>query len=99
MSTLATMNLLGISQAATGSLVAAIWQGIALAAIPGLVLRLLPKTPAAVRFAIWFAVFLVVVALPVVSLWPHAAGIGASDSAKAWLTLDSRWCLAIAAVW
>jgi hypothetical protein len=95
----AWVGLLGISQAATGSLVAAVWQGMLLAAAAGLGLRLLPKTPAAVRFAIWFGVFLVVTALPVVSLWPHVAGAAQSGGHSAWLTLDSRWCLAIAAVW
>jgi hypothetical protein len=86
---------LGISQAATGALVAAVWQGVLLAVVVWVGLRLLPKTPAAVRFAIWFAVFLVVAGLPVVSLWPRAAGVGG----HAWLTVDSRWCVAVAGVW
>ena len=84
---------------ATGALVAAVWQGILLATVVGLGLRLLPKTPAAVRFAIWFGVFLVVTALPVVSLWPHAAGVAKTAGRGAWLTLDARWSLAIATVW
>jgi len=84
---------------ATGALVATVWQGALLAALAGLVLHLLPKTPAAVRFAIWFAVFLVVTALPVASLWPRTAGGPAGTGQVAWLTLDMRWSLAIAAVW
>ena len=87
---------LGVSQVATGSLVSAVWQGVLLAVVVWAGLRLLPKTPAAVRFAIWFAVFLVVAGLPVVSLWPRAA---AGGSGHAWLTVDSRWCLAIVGVW
>jgi Zn-dependent protease with chaperone function len=89
----------GLSQAATGSLVTAVWQGILLVAAAGLGLRLLPKTPAAVRFAIWFAVFVVVTALPVVSLWPHTGGAEAAGSHGPWFTVDARWSLAIAAVW
>jgi hypothetical protein len=89
----------GWSQAVTGSLVAAVWQGILLAMVAGLGLRLLPKTPAAVRFAIWFGVFLVVTALPVLSLWPHAAGAARTSGRGAWLVMDERWCLGIAAVW
>jgi hypothetical protein len=84
---------------ATGGLMAAIWQGILLAGLVGLGLRLLPKTPAAVRFAIWFGVFLVVGALPLASLWRHAAGASATGGHGALLTLDARWSLAIAAVW
>jgi Zn-dependent protease with chaperone function len=90
--------LASLSQAAAGSLVAAIWQGVLLAAAAGLGLRLLPKTPASVRFAIWFAVFAVVTALPVVSLWPRAAGV-TQLGPHAWLTLDDRWSLAIVMVW
>ncbi len=89
----------GWSQAVTGSLVAAVWQGILLAVAAVLGLRLVPKTPAAVRFAIWFAVFLAVTALPVLSLWPHAAGAARAGGRGAWLILDERWCLGIAAVW
>src|ERR1035441_1590454 len=89
----------GWSQAVTGSLVAAVWQGILLAVAAVLGLRLVPKTPAAVRFAIWFAVFLAVTALPVLSLWPYAAGAARAGGRGAWLILDERWCLGIAAVW
>ena len=89
-------GLANLAQAATGSLVAAVWQGMLLAAAAGLGLRLLPKTPAAVRFAIWFGVFLVVAALPALSLWPHAESTGGRS---AWIVVDERWCLAIAAVW
>lgn len=87
------------SQVATGGLMAAVWQGVLLAALVGLGLRLLPKTPAAVRFAVWFAVFLVVTGLPAASLWPHAAGAIQTGGREPWLMLDSRWSVAIAAVW
>jgi hypothetical protein len=89
-------GLANLARAATGSLVAALWQGMLLTAAAGLGLRLLPKTPAAVRFAIWFGVFLVVAALPALSLWPHA---GTTGGRSAWIVVDERWCLAIAAVW
>lgn len=83
---------------ATGALMAAVWQGILLAGLVGLGLRLLPKTPASVRFAIWFGVFLVVTALPVALAWPHAA-TGSASGRGAWLTIDARWSLAVAAAW
>jgi BlaR1 peptidase M56 len=84
---------------ATGALVAAAWQGVLLAAVVWAGLRMLPKTPAAVRFAIWFGVFLVVTALPLASLWPHSAGAVQAGGRGVWLTLDMRWSLAIAGVW
>lgn len=89
-----------LSQLATGSLVAAVWQGALLAGAAWLGLKLLPKTPAAVRFAIWFGVFALVTALPLISLWPRTAGSAvASGQHGAWLTVDPRWSLAIAGVW
>jgi Zn-dependent protease with chaperone function len=90
--------LADVSRAATGSLVAAVWQGVLLAVAVWLGLRLLPKTPAAVRFAIWFGVFLVVTALPVLSLWPRTAAVAAGGHSP-WLMLDPRWSLTVAAVW
>jgi hypothetical protein len=93
-----TVSLGYFSQLATGSLVSAVWQGILVATAAGLVLRLLPKLSASIRFVIWFGVFLLVTALPMGSFWPqevtgHVAGRGA------WLTLDSRWCVAIVVLW
>ncbi len=88
-----------LSRTASGGLVAAIWQGTLLAAAVALGLKLLPRTPATVRFAVWFTVFLLVTALPFVSLAPHAPAVAQAGSHTPWLTLDARWTLAIAAVW
>src|SRR5438105_12441750 len=90
-----------LSRAATGSLVAAVWQGVLLAGAVALGLKLLPKAPATVRFAIWFGVFLLVTALPIVAIWPNHSGAGAAGGSGhgAWLVLDERWCLAMAGVW
>jgi len=88
-----------LSRLASSGLVAAIWQGILLAAAAALALRLLPRTPAAVRFAVWFAVFALVTALPFVSFVPYAAAAAHSPGLTPWVTIDARWTLAIAAVW
>ena len=89
-------SLADLSRMATSGLLGAVWQGLLLAGAAALGLKLLPKTPAAVRFAIWFGVFLVVAVLPLVALWPQA---GVAQARAPWLTLDPRWSLAIAAVW
>ena len=64
------LNLLqsieSVSRLVASSFVSGLWQGIVLAAGVGLCLRLVPRTTAAVRFAIWTAVFAVVAALPLV---------------------------------
>lgn len=87
-----------LSRVATGGLVAAVWQGVLLSLAVALGMKLLPKTPAAIRFAIWFGVFLVVAGLPVMALLPRS-GAAAAGGRAPWLTLDERWCVAIAAVW
>ena len=94
--------LTDLSKAATGSLVAAVWQGLLMAGAAAIGLKLLPKTPAAVRFAIWFGVFLLLTVLPIVALWPgHPASVVAASGSghSAWLVLDERWCVAIATLW
>ena len=90
----------GMSQIATGALVGAIWQGVLLSGAAALGLRLLPGTPARVRFAIWFGIFLLVAALPFAALWAGSgSAAGAGSSSHAWLTVDARWCVWIAALW
>ncbi len=62
-----------VSRVVANSFVSGIWEGIVLAAGVGICLRLVPKTTAAVRFAIWTAVFGVLAVLPqmdgVVVVW------------------------------
>jgi hypothetical protein len=80
------------------SFVSGIWEGIVLAAGVGICLRLLPKTTAAVRFAIWTAVFGVLAVLPLVHAYSLGSGVGAPGR-DAWVHVDVRWSFAIAAVW
>jgi len=92
----------GASQLATSTLAAALWQGILLAGAAAIGLRLLPETPAPVRFAIWFGVFLLVGGLPFATVWlAHTgpAALTAGAPSHAWLTLDARWCVWIAVLW
>ena len=68
-----------------------------LAAGVGICLRLLPKTTAAMRFAIWTAVFAVLAALPLVHIYSLSSVSAAGHSAL--VHVDVRWSFAIAAVW
>ena len=88
-----------VSQFAAGALAAAVWQGMLLAGAAALGLRLLPETPARVRFAIWFAVFALIAGLPFLAPWPAHGATADSSTSHAWLTLDGRWCFWIAGVW
>ena len=87
-----------LSRLIASSFVSGLWQGIVLAAAAALCLRLVPRTTAAVRFAIWTAVFAVLAMLPLV----HASGLpagGGTPGRGAFVHVDVRWSFAIAALW
>jgi beta-lactamase regulating signal transducer with metallopeptidase domain len=87
-----------VSRLVANSFVSGLWQGIVLAAGVGFCLRLLPRTTAAVRFAIWTAVFAVLAVLPLV----HAYSVSSTSSVAgraALVHVDVRWSFAIAALW
>ena len=90
------MSASALSRIASGNLPPRSGRGVLLAAVAALALRLLPRTPAAVRFAVWFAVFALVAALPFVTLAPHTTAAAHSPGLTPWLTieraLDSRHC-------
>jgi beta-lactamase regulating signal transducer with metallopeptidase domain len=90
-----------ISHFATGALAAALWQGVLLAGAAAIGLRLLPETPARVRFAIWFAVFALIVGLPFTGLWVRHNGAAAATatSSHTWVTMNDRWCFWIVGIW
>lgn len=88
----------GISQMAAAAFVAGLWQGLLLAAATWACLRMLPRTPAAVRFAVWSAVFALSAALPFL----HAENARAQQALATHAALfhfDVRWTFVIAALW
>ncbi|MGB7548084.1 MAG: M56 family metallopeptidase, partial [Terracidiphilus sp.] len=95
------------SQVAAPIVVAALWQGAAVAAGPAICLQLAPRISAAHRFAAWAAGFAALVCLPFLPLFSQfsagaTSGIPAhvaEAGARPWLQLDVRWGLAIAALW
>jgi beta-lactamase regulating signal transducer with metallopeptidase domain len=87
-----------ISQLVASSFVTGLWQGIVLAAGVGLCLKLVPKTTAAIRFAIWTAVFAVLAVLPLVHAYTLRTGFATSEYGAV-MHVDIRWSFAIAAVW
>jgi hypothetical protein len=86
-----------VSRLVANSFVSGLWQGIVLAAGVALCLRLVPRTTAAVRFAIWTAVFAVLVALPLVRAYTLRTGGAPGHGAV--VHVDVRWSFAIAALW
>jgi Zn-dependent protease with chaperone function len=91
------LSIESLAQLAAGAFVASLWQGILLAAAVALCLRLLPKMTAAVRFAVWSAVFVVILLLPFVHAYAGESHSGIAPAAV--VRMDVRWSYAIAAAW
>jgi hypothetical protein len=86
-----------VSRVVANSFVSGLWQGVVLAAGVALCLRLVPRTTAAVRFAIWTAVFAVLAVLPL--LHAYTLRTGGAPGRGAVVHVDVRWSFAIAALW
>ncbi len=87
-----------VSRLVANSFVSGLWQGMVLAAGVALCLRLVPRTTAAVRFAVWTAVFAVLAVLPLLHAYTLRTG-GGMPGRGAVVQLDVRWSFAIAALW
>jgi hypothetical protein len=78
--------------------VSGLWQGIVLAAGVALCLRLVPRITAAVRFAIWTTVLVVLAVVPLLHAYTLRTGGGIPGRGPV-VQLDVRWSFAIAALW
>jgi bla regulator protein blaR1 len=96
------------AQTAAPVAVTALWQGVAVALILALCLRLAPRVSAAHRFAVWAAAFAVVAAMPFLPALAHSAAESIAPSVpvgsaliRPWLQfdLDSHWGFMVAALW
>src|SRR5579871_6453746 len=103
MESITLLSMEKLSQIAASSLVSGIWQGILLAVSVGLILRLVPKTTATIRFIIWTALFLVLALLPLLNAFSGAQDriydTHSSIVQSSMVQLDIRWGFAIAAMW
>ena len=97
MSTGVMQGVESVSRLVANSFVSGIWEGIVLATGVGICLRLVPRTTAAVRFAIWTAVFGVLAVLPLVHAYSLNSGTGAP--LRAVVHVDVRWSFVIAGIW
>ena len=94
--------LLAGSQTAAAALIAGVWQGLLLAGMIWICLKVVPKTSAGIRFFVWLAVFISVAMLPLLSFLPllHTNTGGPSTTQAAPLVrVDLRWALGIVALW
>jgi beta-lactamase regulating signal transducer with metallopeptidase domain len=86
-----------VAQVAASAFVSSLWQGLLLAAAVALCLRFMPRMTAAVRFAVWSAVFVVILLLPFGQMGgSHGVADAASSAA---FQFDVRWSYLILAGW
>ena len=89
------MAPLELMRIAAGSLVAAAWEGLVLAGVVAVCLRILPGITAAARSVVWTVVMLAVVGLPFLHFGTRAAGSVAGPQVH----LDERVGLGLVVVW
>ncbi|WP_109487563.1 M56 family metallopeptidase [Occallatibacter savannae] len=96
------------ASSAGSMLVTALWQGAVIVCVLEIAARLMPRISAAHRFALWTAGFVLALALPVIPLIAVSGNRGAAlasasgdfaPSTHPLFQIDSRWGLAIAALW
>jgi beta-lactamase regulating signal transducer with metallopeptidase domain len=93
-----THTILLLSATASSSLVNAVAQGLCLAAIVALCLRLLPGIKPAARFVIWLSVLFTVLALHLESGTRSSTDASFAAGVPSF-HLDPRWGIPIAAIW
>jgi beta-lactamase regulating signal transducer with metallopeptidase domain len=89
--------LLAISQFIAQAFVAGLWQGLALIAAVAILLRLVPRVSAAVRFAVWAFAYVLAAAMPLLHL--PTVSVLRPHVASAMVHLGAGWGFAIASVW
>jgi beta-lactamase regulating signal transducer with metallopeptidase domain len=87
--------------------ISSLWQGFAVAGSLALCLKFAPRISAAHRFALWTSAFIALIALPLVP--QIIVRLGSTTSAAfanpgtvaphAWLQIDARWSVVLAALW
>src|ERR1700742_4372759 len=90
-------------------LIASAWQGLAIAALTGILLKLVPGMSATLRFRIWMSAFGLAAVLPLASLFSWSAPASASaynavspaaaQSAGSFLTLNMYWSWGLLFIW
>ena len=88
-----------VAQSTAGALIAGLWQSALLVAGVGVVLKVVPRTTAAARFAIWTAVFCVSAGMPVAGVLFGERTGAIAGVAAGHLQVDPRWSYLIAGVW
>jgi beta-lactamase regulating signal transducer with metallopeptidase domain len=86
--------------------ITSLWQGLAVAGLLALCLKIAPRISAAHRFALSISTFAALIAIPFLprifegfGSTAAASVIASSTSKHPWLQFDARWSIVLAAIW
>jgi beta-lactamase regulating signal transducer with metallopeptidase domain len=89
--------LLAVSQFIAQAFIAGLWQGLALIAAVAVLLRLMPRVSAAIRFAVWAFAFGLAATIPLLHL-PTVSALR-PRATSAMVHLGAGWGFVIASIW
>jgi beta-lactamase regulating signal transducer with metallopeptidase domain len=92
-------GLHNLAQIAIAGLLNSLPEGILIAVITWITLRLLPRQNSRTRFAVWFVALLTVAGLPFIALFGHARSLVVHDGSHSLLTLPNHWAFMLFLVW
>jgi beta-lactamase regulating signal transducer with metallopeptidase domain len=94
------------AQTAASIAITSLWQGLAVAGLLALCLKLAPRISAAHRFVLSISAFAALIALPFLprifegfGSTSAASAIASSTAKHPWLQFDARWSIILAAIW
>lgn len=93
------IELQNLAQIAVARVLNSVPEGILIAVITWITLRLLPRQNSRTRFAVWFLALLTVAGLPFIGALAHARSLVAHDGSHSLLTLPEHWASTLFVVW
>jgi beta-lactamase regulating signal transducer with metallopeptidase domain len=90
-------ELQNLAQIAIARVLNSLPEGILIAAITWITLRLLPRQNSRTRFSVWFLALLTVAGLPFIGAFAQPSLV--QDGSQSFFTLPNRWAFALFSVW
>lgn len=93
------IELQNLAQIAIVRVLNSVPEGILIAVITWITLRLLPRQNSRTRFAVWFLALLTIAGLPFIGAFAHARSLVAHGGSHSLWTLPEHWALTLFFVW
>lgn len=92
-------QLENLAQVAIAHVLNSLPEGVLIAALAWLTLRLLPGQNSRTRFAVWFVALLTVAGLPCIGAFSRAHSLVAQDETQSLFTISNHWAFILFFVW